>query len=84
MEAQGRSMVCPSCAGPIELKSRFAKIVVCDYCDSSLIVKDEGLDPTGKKAKLAEYPSRFAVGKTGKLKGSFMHGPARGHNICKF
>lgn len=69
MEAQGRSMSCPSCGAPVELKSRFTKVVVCEYCSSTLLVKDEGLDPTGKKAKIADYPTRFAVGKAGEIRG---------------
>ncbi len=54
----------------MSLDSHLSKVVVCEYCGSTLILKDGALDPTGRKAKLAQYPSRFAVGRKGTIKGS--------------
>jgi hypothetical protein len=64
-----RTMNCPSCGAPLIIESAFTKFLVCQYCGESLNVLDSGLDPTGKVAKLAEYPSRLSVGARGKVKG---------------
>ncbi|MFC1670661.1 DUF4178 domain-containing protein [Spirochaetota bacterium] len=60
---------CPSCGAPIEIKNRFSKIVVCEYCNTHSKVKDNGLDPSGKHPKLAEFPSIFSVGSSGTILG---------------
>ena len=44
-------------------------MVVCPYCGNTLAVQPDGLDPTGKSAKLADYPTRFRIGATGTLRG---------------
>ena len=62
-------MSCPACGGPVELSNRFVKMVVCPYCGNTLAVQPDGLDPTGKSAKLADYPTRFSIGATGALHG---------------
>lgn len=64
-----RSLSCPSCGGALEIESAFTTLVVCPYCGSSLYIHDTGVDITGKIAKLADYPSRFAIGANGKIKG---------------
>jgi hypothetical protein len=64
-----RSLSCPNCGGPIEVQSAFTTIVVCPYCGSSLHIHDTGIDITGKTAKLAQYPSRLAIGANGTLTG---------------
>ena len=62
-------MSCPACGGPVELSNRSVKMVVCPYCGNTLAVQPDGLDPTGKSAKLADYPTRFSIGATGALHG---------------
>lgn len=66
---QAASLNCPSCGGPVEMANRFVKVIVCPYCGNTLAVEDRRLDPTGKTAALVNYPTRFAVGKTGHLRG---------------
>ena len=44
-------------------------MVACPYCGNTLAVQPDGLDPTGKSAKLADYPTRFSIGATGALHG---------------
>lgn len=66
---QGTTLNCPSCGGPVELANRFVKMVVCSYCGNTLAVRNDRLDPTGKTAALVDYPTRFSVGATGKLRG---------------
>jgi uncharacterized protein DUF4178 len=62
------TLSCPSCGGRVQLDNRFVKMVVCGYCGSTLAVQNDRLDPTGKTAALADYPTRFAVGQTGRLR----------------
>lgn len=64
-----RSLNCPNCGGALTIESAFTTLIVCPFCGSSLFVHDTSVDITGKTAKLAEYPSRFSVGASGKLKG---------------
>ncbi|MCS6859238.1 MAG: DUF4178 domain-containing protein [Abditibacteriales bacterium] len=66
---QATALNCPSCGGPVELANRFVKMVVCSYCGNTLAVRNDRLDPTGKTAALVDYPTRFRVGATGKLRG---------------
>ena len=51
------------------MENRFVKMVVCGFCGNTLAVGENGLDPTGKTAKLAQTPTRFSVGATGSLRG---------------
>ena len=60
---------CSSCGAAIEITNRFSKVVVCSYCGTHHSVNDNGLDPSGKHPKLAEYPSIFKVGSSGTILG---------------
>jgi DNA-directed RNA polymerase subunit RPC12/RpoP len=60
---------CSSCGAAIEIKNRFSKVVVCQYCGTHHRVTVEGLDPSGKHPKLAEFPSIFKVGSRGTILG---------------
>ena len=60
---------CTSCGAPIEVKNRFSKVIVCQYCNTHLKVGDNGLDPAGKHPKLADFPSIFSVGCRGTILG---------------
>lgn len=65
-----QSMNCTSCGAPLNIENQFIRAVTCQYCGSSYMVRgSEGLDPTGKSATLADYPSRLNVGMMGKIKG---------------
>jgi len=63
------NLVCPTCGAPVKLKNRFVKVAVCDYCGQTLVVQDDKLDPTGKTAKMTDYPTPFKIGRFGRLKG---------------
>ena len=69
MSMKVREMDCPACGGSLELKSAYIRTTVCPYCDQTLNIEDFGLEVAGKAAKLADYPTRFAIGCTGKIKG---------------
>ncbi|MFN8533664.1 MAG: DUF4178 domain-containing protein [Dehalococcoidia bacterium] len=66
---EGKTLSCPSCAGPLTIESRFTSLVVCQFCGQTSVVRDTGLDPTGKTAKLTDYASRLRVGGSGTLSG---------------
>lgn len=68
---------CPACGAPLEVTDRFAKLVVCPYCDQVHYLKDEALDPTGKTAKLAQFPSLFSPGCRGTIKGKSFEAQGR-------
>jgi hypothetical protein len=67
--ADATSLKCPSCGAPLPIAHRFVRMVACKYCETVSEVTDEGLDPTGKTAKLAPLPTRFSVGLKGRLRG---------------
>ena len=67
------SMRCPGCSAPLDLKHRFVKMVTCDFCGLVSIVRDTGLDPTGRKAKLTQIPSLLYVDAAGTLQGRKFH-----------
>jgi hypothetical protein len=64
-----KSMSCPSCGAPLDIKNRFVKMVTCDFCSQVMLLTDTGLDPTGRVAKLAELPSPLFVDATGQIQG---------------
>ena len=50
-------MNCPSCGAELDMGSRFAHLVVCQFCDSALIKDEKALRIAGKMAVLAQTPS---------------------------
>lgn len=64
-----KTINCPSCGAPLELESRFTTLVVCQFCGQTSHIRDDGIDPTGKVAKLTEYISRLQVGKAATVGG---------------
>ena len=63
------SLRCPGCSAPLNVKHRFVKMVTCDFCGLVSLVRETGLDPTGRKAKLAQPASLLYVDATGTLQG---------------
>ncbi len=61
------SQQCPSCGAPIEIKNRFSKVLVCDYCGTHSKIGSDSLSVAGKYPKLAEFPSQFSIGCTGTI-----------------
>lgn len=64
------SKACPTCGAPLDIKNRFVKMVACDFCGQTLLLKDTGLDPTGKSAKLIELPSKLYIDASGTISGT--------------
>lgn len=62
-------MFCPSCGAEIEADRRFAKLVVCGFCESAVILDEKAARIAGKMSVLALTPSPLFVGGTGELLG---------------
>jgi len=45
-------MQCPACGAGLEVDGRFAKLVVCESCDSTLVLEAEAAKITGKMGAL--------------------------------
>lgn len=60
---------CPSCGAPLETKTRGAVLVVCAYCDSTLLRDSGALSLAGKMAQLQEDGSPLQLGVTGSHRG---------------
>lgn len=62
-------MFCPSCGGQIDADTRFARLVVCGYCDSAVVLDEKAARVAGKMAVLAQTPSPLFIGGSGTLLG---------------
>lgn len=63
---------CPSCAGPVEVKSPSSVWIVCGYCDSILVDHSETARKIGEMAALPSDPSPLQIGTNGRyLSDSF-------------
>lgn len=58
---------CPSCGGPTEVRSRSIQVVVCAYCDQSIVLKPDGVEAGGKSAALADLWTDLSTGAAGTL-----------------
>lgn len=65
-----QQLQCANCGAPIEIENQFIRSVTCRFCNSSYLVNgSQGLDPAGKGAGLADFPSRLSVGMRGTIRG---------------
>lgn len=48
---------CPQCGGALPLTFSFAKLTVCEQCDSTIFLEDDGAKLAGKRSVLAQRPS---------------------------
>ncbi len=62
-------MNCPSCGGEIAADRRFAHLVVCDYCQSAVILDEKAARVAGKMAALMLPQGPLYVGGSGSLAG---------------
>lgn len=60
-------MNCPSCGAELEVDDRFAHLVVCESCDSSVVVDARALRVAGKMATLTPPSGRLYLGASGSL-----------------
>ena len=64
--AQG---TCPGCGAPVEFGVGSSLAKVCEFCRTTVVRSEHGLENLGKVAELAKVPSLVAVGDTGMLAG---------------
>lgn len=65
-----QNLTCASCGAPLEIKNQFIRSVTCRFCGATYLVSgSDTLDPVGKMASLADYPSRLSVGASGEIRG---------------
>ncbi|NOX59051.1 MAG: DUF4178 domain-containing protein [Planctomycetes bacterium] len=62
-------MNCPSCGAEITADRRYAHLVVCDYCQSAVILDEKAARVIGKMAALMLPAGPFYVGGSGRLAG---------------
>jgi hypothetical protein len=58
---------CPNCGAGFDWHARFSQLVVCESCDSAIVVDKEAVKIAGKMSALAQTPGPFWVGATGKI-----------------
>jgi endogenous inhibitor of DNA gyrase (YacG/DUF329 family) len=63
------STSCPSCGAPVEVYSATAVMVVCPYCQSSLVRTDNALLDSGKKSAVIEDYSPLQLYTSGTYEG---------------
>lgn len=54
---QKEPLNCPQCGNGLQLTLHFAKLTVCEHCESTLFLADDSVRFAGKSAVLTEYPS---------------------------
>jgi hypothetical protein len=65
-----QQLECQTCGAPINIENQFIRSVTCQFCGASyLVTGEDGLNKRGDAAKLADYPSRLAVGQSGVIRG---------------
>jgi DNA-directed RNA polymerase subunit RPC12/RpoP len=56
-------MNCPNCGAELPGSVLRAKMVACDYCESTVLLEDDALRTAGTKGVMAQEPSLFALGR---------------------
>ncbi len=62
-----QSGTCPSCGAPISFRSHALPVVVCDFCRSSVLRRDDGLSLAGVAAQVPETLTALQLGVTGRF-----------------
>jgi hypothetical protein len=57
---------CPSCGAPIRFRSTALPVVVCDFCRSSVLRRDDGLTLAGVSARVPDALTPLQLGTTGR------------------
>ncbi len=60
---------CPSCGAPTELRSRAIQVLVCPYCDQTVLLTRDGAEAHGKVAALTDLITDLSTGAAGTLQG---------------
>ncbi len=58
-----KQLNCQSCAAPLNLKYRFSKMAVCEYCgQATYLTGADSQEAQGKASPLIDYGSKFSIG----------------------
>ncbi len=63
------STACPCCGAPVAVYSATAVVVVCQYCQSSLVRTEQSLNDSGKKSAIIEDYSPLQLYSSGTFEG---------------
>lgn len=63
MDSSAFDINCPVCGAAVPARLRHSKLVVCDYCQTSLFLEDEAVKHAGVKSVLTQEPSILSLGK---------------------
>jgi len=54
---------CPVCGAAVPSRLAYAKLLVCEHCNTSLFLEDEMVRNVGEKSALTEVPSILEIGR---------------------
>ncbi|MEZ5479330.1 MAG: hypothetical protein R3E95_18155 [Thiolinea sp.] len=58
---QNPTFNCPQCGNALPLSFSFAKLVVCEQCDSTIFLEDDAARLAGQRSVLPERPSLIGL-----------------------
>jgi hypothetical protein len=63
-----RTASCPSCGAPVTFRAAASILAVCEYCQTTLLNTEEGVENLGKMAALADDRSPLRLGAEGRYR----------------
>ena len=60
---------CPACGGESHKDLRYTKLMVCEYCHTTLFIEDEAVKRAGEKSVIVDTPSLFSLGQQYRYRG---------------
>ncbi|MCS6905171.1 MAG: DUF4178 domain-containing protein [Bacteroidia bacterium] len=52
-----QELICPACGAPLPKKFRFTRMIVCEYCNNTILLNADSLEAVKQKVLLADYDS---------------------------
>lgn len=65
----GTAHNCPNCGAELSARLQHAKMVACEYCESTVLLEDDGLRKAGEAGVMAQEPSLFQLGREVEYQG---------------
>ena len=63
MDDTSTQLNCPSCGASVPVRLKYAKLLVCGSCQTSLFLEDEVVKNVGERSALTPVPSIFEMGR---------------------
>lgn len=60
---------CPACGAESHKDLRYTKLMVCEYCHTTLFIEDEAVKHAGEKSVIVDTPSIFTLGRQYRYRG---------------